>query len=89
VGVTPLIKSPQSIDVAGQANAHALADGAGILRCRREPQWTWGAQIQAVLAEINLHRLGKPARTPCQIGQASHGAEALHYVYSRKRFERA
>ena len=33
VWITALIKSPQRIDVAGQANAHAFADGPSVL-CR-------------------------------------------------------
>jgi hypothetical protein len=69
-------------------NAHALAYATSILRCRREPKWTGGAQIQAILSEINPHRFGEPAGTLGQIDQARRGARALHQVDSRRRLER-
>jgi hypothetical protein len=56
VRITALIKSPWPVGVAGQTDAHALADGTSILRCRREPKCTGGAQIQAILSEISPHR---------------------------------
>ena len=40
VRITALIKSPPRLDVAGQADARALADGARVPRRRREPKRT-------------------------------------------------
>jgi len=42
--------------VARQTDAYSFADGSRFPQARREPERTVGAQIQAILLEIYLHR---------------------------------
>ena len=58
VRVASLVEAQFAIHVARQTDAYTFADGARFPRTRREPERTGGAQIQTILPEINLHRLG-------------------------------
>ena len=58
VWVASLVEAQFAVHVAGQTDAYTFADGARFPPARREPKRTGSAQIQAILPEINLHRLG-------------------------------
>jgi hypothetical protein len=58
VWIAALVEAQFAVHVARQADAYTFTDKARFPPARREPERAGGAQIQSILPEINLQRLG-------------------------------
>ena len=66
--ITGFVKTQQSIYIPSDADADALADRPSTLRGCAQPR-TSCAQVQSVVAQINLQCLGQSPRTSAEVGQ--------------------
>ena len=88
-GVATLKKTKQLIGGAGDADAHTFADEAGGMVDFAEPEFFVCAEINAIVAAIDLQRLREASRTAREIQKLGGFTMALHDFDSFKRLERA
>ena len=74
---------------AGDADAHAFADGAGGVADFAEPEFFVFAKIHAVVTAIDLQSLREAARPAGEIAKLGGVAMALHDFDAFERLERA
>ncbi len=82
-------KTKQFAGRAGDADAHAFADGAPGIVDFAKPEFFILAEIDAIMAAIDLQRLREAAWAAREIQKPSGFAVALHDLDSFKRLQRA
>lgn len=82
-------ETKQLVGGAGDADAHAFADGACGLADFAEPEWFVFAEIHAVMAAIDLQGLREAPRTAGEVEELGSFAMALHDFDAFQRLERA
>src|SRR5262245_22626242 len=87
--IATLVESPGASDLAGDADAHASGDWSRGPWRRSQPQFTRGAEVDAVALPIDGQRHREPAWAPGKIAEAAGAAPKRHQVDPVKRFERA
>src|SRR5579859_5460316 len=88
-GVAAFEKAEQFAGGAGDADAHAFADGSRRMIDFAEPEFFVFAEIHAVVASIDLQGLREAAGTAREIEERGGFAMALHDLNSFERLESA
>jgi len=89
VGIAALEEAQKFAGGAGDADAHAFADGADAMVDFAEPECFVFAEIHAVMAAIDLQRLREAARPAREIEEFGAFAMALHDFDAFERLESA
>src|SRR4029077_16444071 len=65
--IAAFIETKSPVHVASDSNAHGVANRLRRPNLAAKPERTGGAQVNAVIALVDAHRGGKPARSSAQI----------------------
>lgn len=88
-GIAAFKEAKEFIGGAGDADAHAFADGTNSMINFTEPECFVFAEIHAVMAAIDLQGLREAPRAAREVQELSGFAVALHDFDSLERLERA
>ncbi len=87
--IAAFVEAEELVGCPGDADAHGPADGSRGLTAVTEPERAGSAQVEAIVAAVDLQRGGEPSGTTGEIGKAGSFAVALHDFDAFEGLERA
>lgn len=87
--IAAFVEAERKVGGAGDADANGLADGGGWAFYGAEPERAGSAEIQAIVAAVDLESGGEASRAAGEVEKASGVAMTLHEFDAIERFESA